>query len=92
MASQENVVVKAPIEVFLQPSTHCKEKVIFLLPTKLVLSPSAPTAPLVFLMNSLLDILFFTWGELRSTESRIKEKHITYLIRVNDWDERDHQI
>ena len=33
-------------------------------------------------MNSLLDILFFTWGELRSTESRIREKHITYLIRV----------
>ena len=49
-----------------------------------MLSPSAPTAPLVFLMNSLLDILFFTWGELRSTESRIKEKHITYLIRLDD--------
>ena len=29
-------------------------------------------------MNSLLDILFLTCGELRSTDSRIKEKHITY--------------
>ena len=46
------------------------------------LSPSAPTAPLVFLMNSLLDILFLTWGELRSTERRIREKHITYLVRI----------
>ena len=29
-------------------------------------------------MNSRLDILFLTCGEVRSTESRISEKHITY--------------
>ena len=54
--------------------TMCKRKHL--------LSPSAPTAPLVFLMNSLLDILFLTWGELRSTERRMREKHITYLLRI----------
>ena len=38
---------------------------------------STTTALRVFRMNSRFDILFLTCGEVRSTESRISEKHIT---------------
>ena len=85
MPSEENVVIKAAVKVFLQSTANCKKNVFDVISNKnyaifsSLVSPSAPTAPLVFLMNSLLDILFLTWGELRSTERRIREKHITYL-------------
>ena len=85
MPSEENVVIKAAVKVFLQSTPDCKKVYLMwfrrrITPLSSLWSPSAPTAPLVFLMNSLLDILFLTWGELRSTERRIKEKHITYLL------------
>lgn len=72
-------------------STHISSYEIAMCPIKYTLSYRSPTsssstpiaACFVFLMNSRLDILFFTWGLARSTDSMISEKHSTYTASEN---------
>lgn len=69
-----------------QTSSVYYQELLATCPTRYILSYRCPAkssstpavAPLVFFMNSRFDILFFTCGLVRSTDSKINEKHRTY--------------
>ena len=87
MASQENVVVKAPIEVFLQSSTHCKEKVFFITNKACFVTfcaDSAPGVPDELPLGHL--VLHVGRAQVHGEQDQGEAHH------VSDQDDRDHQI